>query len=245
VQLIFGINPLLEALKSRDLRIKKIVIAENRGGDALRKIVNLAKQRGIPLEFRERSTLDRLTHQKNHQGFVGICESFEYVSVDDVIANCSSGLKYNLILILDSIMDPQNLGSLIRTAHCFGANGVIIPENRSAAVTASVMKASAGAAHHLPVAMVVNISQTIEYLKEKDFWIYGADPVSGGHISVYNYENHVCLVMGSEGRGIRPLIKKKCDFLLSIPITGKVDSLNVSVAAGIILYEMLRAWGKV
>ncbi|MEN6321778.1 MAG: 23S rRNA (guanosine(2251)-2'-O)-methyltransferase RlmB [Syntrophaceae bacterium] len=245
MQTIFGINPLLEALKIRDVRIKKIVIAESRGGDALRKIVNLARQRGIPLEFRERSYLDKLTGQKSHQGVVGICEIFDYVSVDDVIANCCAGLKHNLILILDSIMDPQNLGSLIRTSHCFGANGVIIPENRSAAVTASVMKASAGAAHHIPIAMVVNLSQTIEYLKEKGFWIYGADPVSGEHIGAYNYKSHICLVMGSEGRGIRPLIKKKCDFLLSIPIIGKIDSLNVSVAAGIILYEMLRAWEKV
>lgn len=245
MQLIFGINPLLEALKSRDARIKKIVIAESRGGDALRNIVNLAKQRGIPLEFRDRGYLDRLTGRKVHQGVVGICEIFNYVSVDDIISNCCADLKHNLILILDNIMDPQNLGSLIRTAHCFGANGVIIPENRSAAVTASVIKTSAGAAHHIPIAMVVNISQTIEYLKEKDFWIYGADPVSGGHISAYDYKNHICLVMGSEGRGIRPLIKKKCDFLLSIPIMGMIDSLNVSVAAGIILYEMLRAWEKV
>ena len=245
MQVIFGINPLLETLKSQDGRIKKIVVAESRGGEALQKIMNLAKQRGIPLEFRERSYLDRLTGQKFHQGVVGICETFDYVSVDDVIANRCADFRHNLILILDGIMDPQNLGSLIRTAHCFGANGVIIPGNRSATVTASVMKASAGAAHHMPVAMVVNLAQTIEYLKVKGFWIYGADPVSGEHVSTFDYKGHIGLVMGSEGRGIRPLIKKKCDFLLSIPIMGKIDSLNVSVAAGIILYEMVRSWEKV
>jgi 23S rRNA (guanosine2251-2'-O)-methyltransferase len=176
---------------------------------------------------------------------LGLCETFDYSSVDDIIANRRDDFKKNLILILDSITDPQNLGSLIRTAHCCGANGVIIPENRSASVTASVMKASAGAAHHIPVAVVVNLSNTLLYLKEKGFWIYGTDPVSGKYVSTLDYEGHIGLVMGSEGKGMRPLIKKKCDFLLSIPIMGKIDSLNVSVAAGIILYEILRAWGKV
>jgi 23S rRNA (guanosine2251-2'-O)-methyltransferase len=244
VQVIFGINSLLEALKSQSGGVKKIVVAQGRGGGALRKITDLAEQRGIPVEFKERSYLDKRTGQKFHQGVIGFCENFDYVSVDDIIANRCADLKNNLILILDGITDPQNLGSLIRTAHCCGANGVIIPENRSAAVTAAVMKASAGAAHHTPVAMVVNLSHTIEYLKEKGFWIYGTDPVSGGYVSTFDYRGHIGLVMGSEGRGIRPLIKKKCDFLLSIPIMGKVDSLNVSVAAGIILYEMLRAWAR-
>jgi 23S rRNA (guanosine2251-2'-O)-methyltransferase len=245
VQLIFGINPLLEALKSQNGGIKKIVIAQGRGGEAVQKILNLATQRGIPIEFRERGYLDRQAPQKVHQGVLGLCETFDYSSVDDIIANRRDDFKKNLILILDSITDPQNLGSLIRTAHCCGANGVIIPENRSASVTASVMKASAGAAHHIPVAVVVNLSDTLLYLKEKGFWIYGTDPVSGKYVSTLDYEGHIGLVMGSEGKGMRPLIKKKCDFLLSIPIMGKIDSLNVSVAAGIILYEILRAWGKV
>jgi 23S rRNA (guanosine2251-2'-O)-methyltransferase len=244
VQLIFGINPLLEALKSQDGGVKKIVVAQGRGGEALQKITNLAKQRGIPVEFRERNYLDKRAGQKVHQGVVGICETFDYVSVDDVIANRCAHFQNNLILILDSITDPQNLGSLIRTAHCCGANGVIIPENRSAGVTAAVVKASAGAVHHTPVAMVVNLSHTIEYLKEKGFWIYGTEPVSGEHISTFDYKGHIVLIMGSEGKGIRPLIKKKCDFLLSIPIMGKIDSFNVSVAAGIILYEMVRSWAK-
>jgi 23S rRNA (guanosine2251-2'-O)-methyltransferase len=108
-----------------------------------------------------------------------------------------------------------------------------------------VVKASAGAAHHIPIAMVVNLSNTIEYLKERGFWIYGTDPVSGKNVSTFDYKGHIGLVMGSEGKGMRPLIKKKCDFLLSISTVGKIDSLNVSVAAGIILYEILRAWGKV
>jgi len=245
VQVIFGINPLLEALKSHNGRIRKIVIAKGRGGAIVQRIMNLAEQNDIPVEFRERGYLDRQAGQKIHQGVIGFQKTFKYVDVDDVIANRHVGFNSNLILILDGIMDPQNLGSLIRTAHCCGVNGVIIPENRSAAVTAAVVKASAGAVCHTPVAMVVNLSNTIDYLKEKGFWIYGTDPASGKKINSFDYKGDIGLVMGSEGRGIRPLIKKKCDFFLSIPVVGKIDSLNVSVAAGIILYEILRTWGQV
>lgn len=245
MQVIFGMNPLVEALKSKNGVISKIVIAKGRGGETVHRIMNLAEQHDIPVEFRERGYLDRQAGQKIHQGVIGFRENFSYVTVDDVIANRRVDFNSNLILILDNITDPQNLGSLIRTAHCCGANGVIIPENRSAAVTAAVIKASAGAACHTPVAIVVNLANTIEYLKEKGFWIYGTDPASVNKVNTFDYKGHIGLVMGSEGRGMRPLIKKKCDFLLSVPVMGKVDSLNVSVAAGIVLYEILRAWGKV
>jgi 23S rRNA (guanosine2251-2'-O)-methyltransferase len=164
--------------------------------------------------------------------------------VDEVIAHRHEKSKYDLVVLLDSVTDPQNLGSIIRTAHCCGANGVIIPENRAASVTASVAKASAGAFQYLPVAMVVNLVRTIEYLKERGFWIYGADAEAQSDIRTPDYERHIALVMGSEGRGIRPLIRKKCDFLISIPMRGQVASLNVSVAAGVILFEILRKWGN-
>ncbi len=150
--------------------------------------------------------------------------------------------KNVLILILDGITDPQNLGSLIRTALCFGVAGLVIPENRAASVTPSVIKASAGAALHLPIIKVVNISRTIDQLKEVGFWIYGADADCGEGIRSPDYSNHAGLVLGSEGKGIRPLVRKKCDVLISIPMTGSIDSLNVSVAGGIILYEVTRHW---
>jgi len=245
LQVIFGINPLLEVLRSQKEGIEKVVIAHGRGGAAIQKILNLTEKRLIPVEFRERSYLDRQAGHKFHQGVIGFCETLDYVSVDDVIVNRHVDFTNNLILILDGITDPQNLGSLIRAAHYFGANGVIIPEDRSAAVTATVVKASAGATHYIPIAMVVNLSNTIEYLKEKGFWIYGTYPASGRNVGLIDYNGHIGLVMGSEGKGMRPLIKKKCDFLLSIPAFGRIDSLNVSVAAGIILYEILRGWGKV
>jgi 23S rRNA (guanosine2251-2'-O)-methyltransferase len=245
VQVIFGMNALLEALKSEKGMISKIVIAKGRGGEAVHRILNLAEKNDIPVEFRERGYLDRQVGEKIHQGVIGFRETFTYVTVDDVIANRHVDFNNNLILILDNITDPQNLGSLIRTAHCCGANGVIIPENRSAAVTAAVIKASAGAVCHTPVAMVVNLVHTIEHLKEKGFWIYGTDPASVNTMNTFDYKGHVGLVMGSEGRGMRPLIKKKCDFLLSVPMMGQIGSLNVSVVAGIVLYDILRAWGKV
>jgi 23S rRNA (guanosine2251-2'-O)-methyltransferase len=244
VQVIYGINPLLEVLKDQGKVIIKLVIASGRGGDSIREIMELARRARIPVKFRDRDYLDRQTGGKSHQGVIGFAQDFAYVTVDDIIANRHEEFRNNLVLILDGITDPQNLGSLIRTAHCFGANGVIIPKDRSASITATVMKASSGTAGYTPVAMEVNLSNTIAYLKDKGFWIYGADAEKGENIRTMDYRGHVAVVMGSEGKGIRPLIKKKCDFFISVPMRGKIDSLNVSVAAGIILHEIVGLWNE-
>jgi 23S rRNA (guanosine2251-2'-O)-methyltransferase len=245
VQIIYGINPVMEAFKHGSVNIEKVIVAPGRRGERLCKILNLAREKGIPVEFKDRTYIDRLAGNKSHQGIIGLCKAFTYASVDEVVAHRHESFKNDLILILDGITDPQNLGSLIRTAHCCGANGVIIPEKRAVSVTGAVMKASAGAAQYTPVAMVVNLSRTIEYLKKKGFWIYGADAHYGKEICNHDFDGHIGLVMGSEGKGISPLIKKGCDFLVSIPLMGNVDSLNVSVAAGIIMYEILKKWGAV
>jgi 23S rRNA (guanosine2251-2'-O)-methyltransferase len=244
MQVIYGINPLLEIFLSHPTMLEKIVVAEGRGGEALRKIMKLASDRGIPVEFTGREKVEKLAPRRVHQGIVGLCREHAYASVDDLLANRHKKSRHSLVIILDSITDPQNLGSIIRTAHCCGANGVIIPSNRAASVTASVVKASAGAVYRMPTAMTVNLVRTIEYLKEKGFWIYGADAASEMSFHAPDYEGHIGLVLGSEGVGIRPLIRKKCDFLISIPMRGEVASLNVSTAAGVILYEILRKWGK-
>ncbi|OGP90069.1 MAG: 23S rRNA (guanosine(2251)-2'-O)-methyltransferase RlmB, partial [Deltaproteobacteria bacterium RBG_19FT_COMBO_43_11] len=144
-----------------------------------------------------------------------------------------------LILVLDSVMDPQNLGAIIRSAYCLGANGVVIPEDRAAPVTAAVYKASAGSIHQIPVARVINLVRTIEYFKGKGFWIFGADVHGEKNLKEMDFNCHVVLVLGGEARGIRPLIRKTCDFLMTIPMVGCFDSLNVSVSAGIIQYEIL------
>jgi 23S rRNA (guanosine2251-2'-O)-methyltransferase len=238
---IYGLNPVIEALGSGSGRLIKIIVAEGRTGEALQKVILTAKQRGIPVEFADRAYLDRAAGRIAHQGILALCESFSYKEVDDLIDE-DNGRNGHLVLILDSISDPQNLGSLIRTANCCGAKGVIIPEDRAASVTAAVVKASAGAARHTPVAKVVNLVRTIEHLKEKGFWIYGTDAGEGQNIRLMNYDRRIGLVMGSEGKGMRPSIRKQCDFLLSIPMKGKINSFNVAVAAGIMMYEIGRQW---
>lgn len=234
--LIYGINPVLEALESGI--VKKIVVAKGRAGESLRRLRNLAEKKGAVIEFREREYLDRLTGKAAHQGVVVVGPEFSYAEVGEVIAHRLEPYEHHLILILDSVVDPQNLGSLVRTAYCFGANGLIIPENRAASVTPAVVKSSAGATQHMRIARVVNIAHTIDTLKDRGFWIYGAEAGSGGDIRRVEYHSHIGLVVGSEGKGIRPLIKKKCDFLVSIPMEGRIGSLNVAVATGIILFDI-------
>jgi len=240
MHVIYGINPLLEIFHSHPALLEKIVVAEGRKQEAVQKLLKLAAENGISVEWAGRDRVERLAPRQVHQGVVGLCREYAYATMDDVCANRPNGAQYSLVILLDSVTDPQNLGSIIRTAHCCGANGVVIPENRSASVTAAVAKASAGAVFCLPTAMVVNMARALDYLKEKGFWIYGA--VAGGKTSIHapDYRGDVGLVMGSEGKGIRPLILKKCDFLISIPMQGQVASLNVSVAAGIIIHEILR-----
>jgi len=244
MQIIYGINPLMEIFLSQPALLEKVIVAEGRGGEALHKIQRLAAEHEIPVEFCARAQVEKLAPRQVHQGVLGFCREYAYATLDEVIAHRGRSSRHDLVIVLDSVTDPQNLGSIIRTAHCCGANGLIIPENRAASVTASVIKVSAGAAQHLPTAMVVNLARTIEYLKERGFWIYGADGSSDVDMNTPDYEGPVCLVLGSEGRGIRPLIRKKCDFLISIPMKGEFSSLNVSVAAGVILYTILGKWDK-
>jgi 23S rRNA (guanosine2251-2'-O)-methyltransferase len=236
--IIYGINPVCEALESGVDGIRKMIVAKGRGGENLGSLLKLAEQRKIEVEFREREYLDRLTGRATHQGVLCFVPEFSYAGVEDVIEHRLASYRDSLVLILDSVTDPQNLGTLIRSAHCFGVNGVIIPENRAASVNPAAVKASAGATQRTLIARVVNIANAIDTLKERGFWIYGAEAEAGEDIRRVDYQGHVALVMGSEGKGLRPLVKKKCDFLISIPMGGKINSLNVSVAAGVILFDI-------
>lgn len=235
---VYGINPIAVLLSQRKTPLKKIIIAEGRGGPAVKAIIESARQKNIPVERRERQYLDELADSKDHQGIVGFRNAFEYADLEDLLKNRNPHLSHDCILILDGILDPQNLGSIIRSAHCLGANGIVIPTDRAASVTPAVMKASAGSAEQLPIARVTNLSQSIDFLKGKGFWIYGADTRGGKSIREQNFNSPVALVLGSEAKGIRPLVRKKCDFLVTIPMTGTFDSLNVAVAAGILQYEI-------
>jgi 23S rRNA (guanosine2251-2'-O)-methyltransferase len=245
MEAVYGINPIKVLLTQQETPLKKIVIAEGRGGSALKEIIDGARQKKIPVEWREREYLDELTGGTDHQGIVGLRHAFVYADLDDLLKNRNPHLSFDLILILDSVLDPQNLGSIIRSAHCLGANGVVIPTDRAASVTPAVIKASAGSAAQLPIARVTNLSQTIDYLKSKGFWVFGADAHEGKNLREQDFNCPMVLILGGEAKGIRPLVKKKCDFLLTIPMAGTFDSFNVAIAAGIIQYEIfLRHRGK-
>ena len=238
MQAIYGINPVKVLLGQPETGLEKIIIASGRGGSVIAEIIETARQKKIPVEFRARQRLDELAGRLDHQGVIGLRQAFVYADLEVLIKNRSKSFNFDLVLILDSIMDPQNLGSIIRTAHCLGANGVVIPTDRAAPVTAAVIKASAGSAEQLPVARVTNLSQTIDYLKDKGFWVFGAEAHAGNNLREMDFNCPVVLVLGGEAKGIRPQIKKKCDFLLTIPMAGSFDSFNVAVAAGIIQYEI-------
>lgn len=238
--MIYGIHPILESLKSGGEGIERIILARGKKSDAVKEILAVAERKGIAVKYDERAALDRLAEGKRHQGIICLCREFIYTPLEEIISQCTHSESGGLILILDSILDPQNLGSLIRSGHCFGATGVVIPKNRAAPVTPAVMKASAGSAGHAAISRVVNIGAAIDALKEKGFWIYGADVAKGQDIHNFDYQGRVGLVLGSEGTGLRPLVKGKCDFLITMPMAGRIDSLNVSVAGGILMYEIMR-----
>jgi 23S rRNA (guanosine2251-2'-O)-methyltransferase len=238
MEVIYGINPIRILLRRQQSGLEKIYIAAGRSGDAVQEIIETAGQKRIPVEFPARQYLDELAGRTDHQGIAGLSRDFVYSCLDDLFINRSKSFNSDLIIILDSIMDPQNLGSIIRTSYCLGANGIVIPADRAAPVTAAVIKASAGSAQQMPIARVTNLSQTLDYLKEKKFWVYGADAHEGRNLPEMDFNCNVALVLGGEAKGIRPLVKKKCDFLLSVSLGRYFDSLNVAVAAGIIQYEI-------
>ena len=240
MQVIYGINPVTEMLQDGAKGVQRIIVAGTRGGEDMQVLLGLAARTGVPVEHRDRAYLEKLAGTGNHQGVACLCADFEYADLDDIVANCREPFLDGLIVILDGVTDPQNLGSLLRTARCFGANGVVIPRDRASPVTPAVVKASAGAVLHLPVARVVNLANTLDHLKKEGYWIYGAEARSGTDLEKVDFGGAVALVMGSEGGGIRPLVRKKCDFFVSIPLPGNFESLNVSVAAGIILQHISR-----
>jgi len=239
MEAVYGINPIKVLLARQGTPLKRIIVAEGRSGPTVKEIVDIARQKKVPVEWRRRQDLDELTGHTDHQGIVGFRDSFVYADLDVLLKSRNPCMSHDLILILDGILDPQNLGSIIRSAHCLGANGVVIPADRAASVTPAVMKASAGSAEYLPIARVTNISRTIDHLKDKGFWVFGAEARGGKDIREHNFNVPAVLVLGSEDRGIRPLVKRKCDFLVTIPMAEKFDSFNVAVAAGIIQYAIL------
>jgi 23S rRNA (guanosine2251-2'-O)-methyltransferase len=238
MEVIYGINSIMDLLRQNTSGCKKIIIASGRGANSVKEITDAARMKDIPVESCERRYLEKLTGTADNQGIAALCNDFVYADLDVLIQNRNKNFKFDLIVMADSVMDPQNLGSIIRVAHCLGANGVVIPGDRAAQVTAAVYKASAGSVGQIPVARVVNLSQTLDDLKDRGFWVFGAEAHNGKSLREMDFNCSVVLVMGGEEKGIRPLVKKKCDFLITIPIAGDFDSLNVAVATGIIQYEI-------
>jgi 23S rRNA (guanosine2251-2'-O)-methyltransferase len=233
----YGINPVSEALRSESCRIKEVWVAKGRDLARLQGIIAMAESKGVPIRREERSQLDSLTANSPHQGVVGFIDHFIFADLDAVL---QQGEGPPLLLVLDGIEDPRNLGALIRTSAAGGVWGVIIPKDRAAGITPAAAKASAGAAFHLPVVRVANIASTIRKIKEKDIWVIGADAEAKTDLYRQDLSIPLAVVIGGEGRGLRPLIKRECDFLVSIPMKQHVNSLNASVAGSIILYEVIR-----
>ncbi|MBD5100619.1 MAG: 23S rRNA (guanosine(2251)-2'-O)-methyltransferase RlmB [Clostridiales bacterium] len=233
---IEGKNPVKEALDS-DKKISKICVSKT--AHDLQPIIDGAKAKGIRIDFVDKFYLDKISESKRHQGVIAISEDFKYSSVEEIMAFAKSKNQPLFMIILDGIEDPHNLGSILRAAECMGAHGVVIPSRRSAVVNATVLRTSAGSANHIKVAMVGNINDTIRYLTDNFVNVYSAD-MQGAPIEKSRLDSDLAIVIGNEGNGVKALTKKLCSGVISIPQYGKVNSLNASVACGIICYEITR-----
>ena len=234
--IIAGRNPVMEAIRS-GRSIESILVAKGERSGSVVAIIAKAKQKNIPVKDVDSKKLDFLAKGVNHQGIVAQCAVKEYSTLEDIFALAEERGESPFIIVLDKIEDPHNLGAIIRTAECAGAHGVIIPERRSAGLSYTVEKTSAGALEYMPVVRVKNISAVLQKLKDKGIWVYGAD-MDGEHYKKVNFDGAVALVIGNEGKGISPLVAKDCDVIVTLPKKGKINSLNASVAAGILMYEI-------
>ena len=238
MNVIYGLNSVSEALKARGRAFEWVGVAKERHDLRLQRVIEECRKISIPVRFLPRVELDRMAGTGAHQGVVAVTSAKQYADLDDVIA--SKRGAYSLIVVLDGVEDPHNLGAVLRTADAAGADGVVIPERRASGITGTVAKSSAGASEYLPVAKVTNISRTLEELKSKNIWTVGLDERGMQGYDSVDYKMDCAVVLGAEGKGVHDLVKKKCDFLVSIPMLGRVPSLNVSVAAGVVLYEIAR-----
>lgn len=238
MEIILGIHAVEEALAARGRGFEYVAVASGRGDARLGKIAQLCRSAGVPVRTMPRDQLTRLARTETHQGVVAVAAEKKYSDLEDLLARKRG--EYAFLVVLDGVEDPHNLGAIIRTAEGAGADGIVIPERRAVGVTATVAKASAGASEYLPIAKVTNISRTVEELKERNIWTVGLDERGDKPYDQLDYKMDCALVLGAEGHGLHEQIRKKCDFLVSIPMLGKVPSLNVSVAAAIVMYEVAR-----
>lgn len=234
--IVIGRNPVSEALRG-GREIDRILVAKGEKNGAIVGILAKAKKKNIPIKEVDVKKLDYASGHSNHQGIIAYTAVKEYASVDDIFNLAEERGEKPFIVVLDEIEDPHNLGAIIRTAECAGVHGVIIPKRRSVGLSFAVSKASAGAVEYVPVARVTNISNTIEQLKKRGVWVYGAD-MNGTDYNDCDFSGATALVIGNEGKGISRLVREKCDEIVSLPMKGKINSLNASVAAGVLMYAV-------
>ena len=233
-----GRNSVLELLES-DNDINKLYVQSGEKHGAIIKIIAKAKEKKVVISEIDKNKLDQMSETHNHQGVIAIVPPYNYSSVEEILELAKSKNEKPFVIICDGIEDPHNLGSIIRTAECVGAHGVIIPKRRSAAVNATVNKTSAGAVAYVKVARVTNLNDTIKELQDNGVWIYGTDMDGTDNYNEVKYDSGVGIVVGSEGFGMSRLVKENCDFLVRIPMAGKINSLNASVSASIVMYEVM------
>lgn len=231
--MLIGIHPIREALAA-GRPVERVLIAKGTGGPRVQELIDMCRNAGVPVRFEPRPVLDKLSEGKAHQGVAAYASSQGYKGFDEAIAGA------RLIVLLDGVEDPHNLGAIIRTADAAGARAVLVPERRAAGLTETVAKASAGAIAHMPVVRIGNVAQTLERLKQQGFWVYGLDERGDQRYDQVDFASPAVIVLGGEGKGLHQIVKKHCDVLLRIPMSGKVSSLNVSVAAGVVLFEWRR-----
>ncbi len=234
MNLLTGVHPVLEALRA-GRPLERVLIARGAGGPKLQEIIDLCRSNSIPVRFEPRDSIDRLARGATHQGVAALAAAHCYAAIDDVVGAAE------MLVILDGVEDPHNLGAIIRTAHAAGAGAVVIPERRSAGITETVSKAAAGALEHLAVVRVGNVNRALETLKRAGYWIYGLDERGDVLYDKVDYVSPTAIVLGGEGKGLHRQTREYCDALVRIPVAGKISSLNVSVAAGIVLFEWRRS----
>ena len=238
--IIIGRNAVIEALKNDSRTIETLYISNNKLEGSINTIVGMAKEKKIIIKEVDKRKLDSMCDGETHQGVIAKVTPFKYSEVSDILDLAKERGESPFIVILDEVEDPHNLGSIARTAELFGVHGIIIPKRRSASVTATVYKSSVGAIEHVKVAKVTNLNATIDALKEEGIWVYGADIRAEEYSYQVDYSGPCALIIGNEGRGISKLTVQKCDKLIKIPMVGKINSLNASVAGGIMMYEVLK-----
>jgi 23S rRNA (guanosine2251-2'-O)-methyltransferase len=234
---IYGVLPVLEALRANKRRIERIVISDSARHERLREVLDAARRANVPVRREPKQALDRLSNNANHQGVMAVIAAAKYADAEAILDSITSE---TIFILLDGVEDTHNLGAIIRTAECAGATAIIVPERRAAHLTEVVAKASAGAIEYMPVARVTNLASFIEQLKKRNVWVVGLDANGQMNYDQYDYNGATALVFGSEGAGLHRLVRERCDVIVSVPMRGKITSLNVSVTVGVVLFEAIR-----